>query len=201
MPTLYNLTCNNCNLIFLALPRNKKRKFCSDECCRTFFRNEKILDNCINCNKPLNRKIQKKFCSSTCSALFNNLKRNKISRKKQSTSLRITLAINGKLRTDEKDIYYSKCAFKSWDKSIWSKIPGYSLISEIGMFNPVTNPTGAVRDHIVSKYYGWKNSVDPEIISHPANCQIISNLDNIKKGARSDLFLKDLLESINNWCG
>ena len=201
MPTLYTLTCNHCNQDFTVSPRNKKRKFCSNICFKLFSRNDEILDNCLNCHISLNRRIQKKFCSSSCSSLFNNRRRSKESRQKQSTTLRKTLAKNNLARTDEKEIYYSKCSFKSWDKSIWIKLPGYSLIAEIGIYHPITNPNGAVRDHIVSKYFGWKNSVDPEIISHPANCRIISNMENIKKGKRSDLSLNTLLESIKKWCG
>jgi len=52
---------------------------------------------------------------------------------------------------------------------------------------------------MLSVEYGWRNKIDPRIISHPANCQFIGNIDNIKKGSGSCLSLKLLKQRINNW--
>lgn len=199
MPTLYTLTCKHCNHDFTVLPRSKKRKFCGENCFKESIRNHDILDNCMVCGTSLNRRLQKKFCSKSCSTTYNNSIRSNESRKKQSQSLKKTLVASGKNRTDLKEKYYAECSFKQWPKKVWENISGYELISKLGMFHPVNNPQGAVRDHIVSKNYGWKNSIDPDVISHPANCQIIDNYANIKKGARTDLSIPILLERIENW--
>lgn len=199
MPTLYTLTCNHCNSNFTVIPRNKTKKFCNQSCYKAHIRNHNILDNCLVCNTTLNRQLQKKFCSISCSATYNNSLRSVDSRKKQKESLNQTLLLAGKNRSDPKEKYYAECEFKYWSKDVWYNIPGFDLIPKFGMFHPVNNPSGVVRDHIISKKYGWKNSIDPSIISHPANCQIISNYQNIKKGARSDLSLPILLEQIEKW--
>jgi hypothetical protein len=199
MPTLFNITCVHCNKNFTAIPRQKNKKFCDKTCYKAYIKNHNKLDNCLVCGSELNRSLQNKFCSASCSATHNNQQRSTQSRKKQSASLRNTLFKLGKNRSDPKDNYYAECSFKYWSTNVWNNIPGFELVSSIGMFHPIDNPNGAVRDHIVSKQYGWKNSIPSSVISHPANCQIITNYQNIKKGTRSDLSLKILLERIQNW--
>lgn len=43
------------------------------------------------------------------------------------------------------------------------------------------NKNGVVRDHMYSRRAGFKNFVFPEIIRHPANCQLITHSENMKK--------------------
>jgi hypothetical protein len=199
MPTLYTLVCKHCKSNFTALPRNKHKKFCNKTCAKESVKNHNILDNCLVCKATLNKRLQKKFCSASCSATYNNSLRSVDSRIKQKNSLQKTLLIKGKNRSDPKEKYYAECSFKRWPKKVWLKLPGFDLIKTLGIFHPTNNPNGVVRDHIISKNYGWKHSIDPSIISHPANCQIINNYQNIKKGTRSDLFLSTLLEEIDHW--
>lgn len=59
-----------------------------------------------------------------------------------------------------------------------------------------------VRDHIFGRKNGFILGVFPEIIRHPANCQIISHSDNIKKALKnddSDIQLVGLFNRISNW--
>ena len=42
-----------------------------------------------------------------------------------------------------------------------------------------------VRDHIFGRKNGFVLGVFPEIIRHPANCQIITHSDNIKKSLKN----------------
>ena len=82
-----------------------------------------------------------------------------------------------------------------------------SLIEQHGWYSPGgkfgrnknTNFTGVSRDHLYSVQEGWINDVDPEILGHPANCQIILQSENISKGNRSSISLDDLLHRIKNW--
>lgn len=74
-----------------------------------------------------------------------------------------------------------------------------SLLAEVGMFHPKTNPTGASRDHLYSVSDGHSNKIDPSIIRHPANCQIVTQCDNTRKGSRSSISLSDLLLKIADW--
>lgn len=104
----------------------------------------------------------------------------------------------GRLITDEKVVYYKQCQF-NFDPYRYDFIPGYSLLTEHGIYHPINNPNGACRDHILSKAFGWSNQIDPIIISHPANCQFLLNKDNIKKNSDSWISLADLQERISQW--
>lgn len=46
---------------------------------------------------------------------------------------------------------------------------------------------------------GYKNNVDPFIISHPANCRLVRHNDNVSKGSKSLLTLEELIQKIEKW--
>jgi hypothetical protein len=46
---------------------------------------------------------------------------------------------------------------------------------------------------------GFKNGVNPNIIKHPANCEIVKHIDNQKKNSKSNITLNELLEKIEQW--
>jgi hypothetical protein len=59
-----------------------------------------------------------------------------------------------------------------------------------------------VRDHMFSRRQGFKEKVFPEILRHPANCQLISQLDNFNKGKKTQdscMSLEDLIHRIEKW--
>lgn len=114
------------------------------------------------------------------------------------SAVKNTAIQQGTARTDEKDIYYSECEFKlSQDEMV--RIPGFHLITEIGIYHSVNNPNGAVRDHILSKAEAYQKAYDPTHIRHPANCQFITNYENIKKNRHSDITYEQLLDRISLW--
>jgi len=59
-----------------------------------------------------------------------------------------------------------------------------------------------VRDHMYGRKAAFENGVFPELIRHPANCQLITHSDNIKKSKSNNdciISLDDLFERISNW--
>lgn len=58
------------------------------------------------------------------------------------------------------------------------------------------NPTGCSRDHMVSVAYGFENGIDPKIISHPANCEIIPFQKNARKRTDCSITIDELMERI-----
>lgn len=42
-------------------------------------------------------------------------------------------------------------------------------------------------------------NIDPEIMKHPANCQLLLHSNNIKKNSKSNISLNDLIEKIKHW--
>jgi hypothetical protein len=51
-------------------------------------------------------------------------------------------------------------------------------------------------DHKFSKYKGFLNNIDPAIISHPANLEMIEKSQNRSKSSKCSITLETLLESI-----
>lgn len=91
--------------------------------------------------------------------------------------------------------YREKCSFSFLNDEI-SKIKGYKLLKEFGMYHKKKNINGVVRDHRISIWNGWINKIDPKIISHPANCEFITHKKNASKGVACSLDLETLLEEI-----
>lgn len=96
-----------------------------------------------------------------------------------------------------------------WITASWSKDFNYwvkdttCLIEKNGIFNPLSNRTGVVRDHIVSRKIGFQNYIFPEILKHPENCQIITISDLSKKGHIPELNnnIDTLMTNIENYHG
>ena len=59
--------------------------------------------------------------------------------------------------------------------------------------------TGCSRDHLYSVSDGYKNKIDPKIISHPANCEIIPHRKNQNKHKTSSITLDELKERIKKF--
>lgn len=97
--------------------------------------------------------------------------------------------------------YKSKCAF---DFAI-SKYPDefdIELIKQYGWYsaaNRGNNMNGVSRDHMYSIAEGYKNHVDPSIISHPANCQLLLQRHNASKHSKCSITLNELLLKIKKW--
>jgi hypothetical protein len=97
----------------------------------------------------------------------------------------------------EYDIYG---AAGNWVDRMWDQpIKGTGLIEEYGIFNSISNSKGVVRDHIFNRRDGLAMGVFPEILRHPANCQIITHADNVKKRSNSEKTLDRLLQDILEW--
>lgn len=118
--------------------------------------------------------------------------------KDHKSAQRNTAIQKGNMITDHKRLYYKQCEFDLSQKEM-TKIPGFDLVIKHGMYHPVNNPNGAVRDHILSKAEAYQKGYDPSHIRHPANCQFITNQENIKKNSHSDITYDQLLERISLW--
>lgn len=81
------------------------------------------------------------------------------------------------------------------------------LLKEFGWYSPGgrhgrntnLNLGGVSRDHLYPVKLGWENNVDPEILSHPANCELILHSENIRKRDKPALTLDELLRRIKDW--
>lgn len=98
----------------------------------------------------------------------------------------------GHLATPQ-DEYYRQVRFKI-PYALWKYLPGWDLYLRHGIYDPVNNPNGVDRDHIVSRSYGWKHDIDPYLIRHPANCQFLIHNINCKKYVSCSMTVTQLIE-------
>ena len=101
----------------------------------------------------------------------------------------------------EKKRYRYECQFKF----SLNEYPGkfdFSLVEKYGWYkasNRGNNPTGVSRDHMISVDYGWKNNILSEIISHPANCQLLPHNENLEKKEKCSITIEELYDRMKNW--
>lgn len=187
--------CHHCQSEFFS--RSSEGKFCNRACYDISHAKARDNINCIECNTKLKGE-QTKFCSQSCAAIYNNRIRPAESRDAQKQSLKRTLTAQGKVRTDKKVIYRKSCSFK-FNIYSYKNLPGYALLLANGVYHPIKNPQGVCRDHMLSVEEGYKAGIDPEVLSHPANCQFLTNRDNCKKGTQSSLTYEELCKRIESW--
>lgn len=101
----------------------------------------------------------------------------------------------------EKELYYEKCKFK-FDIYSFPDEFDIQLLEAHGWYsakNRGDNFYGCSRDHMISISYGFKHKIDPKIISHPANCRIIQNIDNQRKRHKCSVTLEELISRIKSF--
>ena len=123
--------------------------------------------------------------------------------KKQKNSMTET-RIKNKTMTpphekEDYDIYFEAAKFSHG--FVTNNIAEQNLLSKYGVFNCNTNTKGCVRDHLLSRKYGFNNNIPTWIISHPANCEIVLHSENVRRSFTNDnlISLNELINRINNF--
>jgi len=199
----FNITCKKCGNIFtlnLTINRynkNKYRKTCSRSCAASYGNNDEVrekiskklkdgeivkrtIKNCIYCNKEMRlipSKFNKKFCNKKCKKLYYRQKLSEY--KKYQKDCKFTFSLNN----------YTK----EFDFDIIKEYGWYSTINQGG------NTNGINRDHMISIKYGFENKISPKIISHPANCELITHKKNIIKNKKCSITIEELKKRIQIW--
>lgn len=179
--------------------KNYGKKFCSKSCSAKYnnqFRSpetiskqkeslRKMIDSIHTVPKPPKIKIPNIRICNVCGKYEESFS----SRGFQSNSC---------LHCSKTNAYRSKCKF-TFDIRKYPNEFEIHLIIEHGMFHPVKNPYGAVKDHMLSINFGKQNKIDPKIMAHPANCKILLQKDNMKKLDKSSITLEELMDRIKIW--
>ena len=121
-----------------------------------------------------------------------------IERRTKKEALKNYARITGTEIPDAKKKYWQACQF-TFSVYNYPQILGFDLLQNHEWYHCINNKNGITRDHMFSILDGWLNNVDPEIISHPANCQILLALDNFSKNNSSSITLDDLTKRIESW--
>ncbi len=98
----------------------------------------------------------------------------------------------------EREKYYKECAF-TFNPYIYKHILGYDLLKKYSWYNTKDKIDGLARDHRISRDFGFNNNVNPKLISHPANCEIMLHKNNSTKSKKCSITVEELKEAIKEW--
>jgi hypothetical protein len=103
-----------------------------------------------------------------------------------------------------RDEYHLYREFSNWKYQVLTENTiGIEKLKTMKLYDKTNrNKDALVRDHMYGRSEGFKNGVFPEIIRHPANCQIISHGENIKKSkSNNDSIISfiELSDRIKKW--
>jgi len=100
-----------------------------------------------------------------------------------------------------KATYRSACRFIFSQKD-YPELYNFNLIKSNGWYVPSNkgqyNPDGVTWDHLFRISDGYKLNIDPTIMSHPANAEMVTWRENISR-SQSTITYTQLIHRINNW--
>lgn len=188
----------------------RNNQTCSNSCARK-------LQKPISESTRLKLSISKRNISDLTRQKMSNSGKNKI----LSESTRLKISEAGKRRkpvSDETRLKLSQAARRNHPEKFEPKLIfkfrfnifnypdlfDLDYIKTVGFFCPggrkrKLNLNGLSRDHRVSIHESIQNNYDPYYISHPINCNIIPQTENIKKYTKSSLKYEDLVIMVNDY--
>ena len=194
-------TCPNCDNIITYMKRSNT--FCNSSCMATFTNKgrvvtwgEKIgegvkrnlIENgkhvglhklmCVDCDSVFEHKRPKTmFCSAECQ--LNHGRRDMVEFKKYKLDTEFKFNLG-----DYPDEF------------------NFELVREYGWYSPRNksdNLGGVSRDHMLSVVEGFELDIDPFLLAHPANCELMVHTDNISKNRNSSITIVELMERIEKF--
>lgn len=186
--------CKNCSKTFESYTK-ENRLFCSKSCAAIF----------NNSNRKLTESTKEKI-----SEKLKNFPRKKIAKPKKIRKCKICgeLSVNKKhkvicenCKIDYYKFYRQECDFKFSVFDYPSEFD-LDLLDTHGWYSPSNkrnNLKGVSKDHMYSVMDGYKNKISSDIISHPANCNLILFSENSKKKNNSSITIEDLVNKISIW--
>lgn len=185
--------CKYCNTKFIDYNKSK-RTFCSSSCAAKFNNKGRVMSD--ETKKKISNKLKNKFYPKVkniplkkcrfCSE-FKVIKKHKI------------ICEDCKIKYYQ--FYRPACEFDFNIKQFINEF-NFKLLEEYGWYRPSNkgnNLNGISKDHMYSVKDGFINNVGPEIIKHPANCQLLKHGDNNKKNTNSSITLNELKNRIKKW--
>lgn len=174
--------CDKCSKQLTTLKTNNEIKI---EKLKSHYISNILIKKCEYCGKEYSTKKQnRKFCSIECA-----IKQRSLTYYKNCNEQKL------------KHLYKFSCQFKFSLNSFPNEFD-FSLIEKYGWYkakNRGDNLNGVSRDHIYSRDKGFENLIDPYIISHPANCQLLRHNDNASKHSDCDIEIENLINKIKEW--
>lgn len=208
--------CQECGKLYDYEPR---KKFCSHSCAakninrvrpkevyqkqsetmkRKIQNGEFQMPSQIGCQKPSKKVLFKKICVF-CAQEFEIGASHK--NKKYCNVACRREAEKPKGPKQALAAYRRECAFDFALKDYPNEFD-FELIKKYGWYAPKNhgnNLSGVSRDHMLSVREGYEKNISPDILAHPANCQLLVHNENVSKSKKSSISLEELIERIQNW--
>jgi len=215
----FDVTCCVCNKHFIIKDREfkfdkNKKYFCSRSCANTRHHSEETkekirfslksfvkdksghtTDVYRTTNGIFHYKNECHFCGN---CFYTNHKNQKFCSIKCSMDKKHSDYMN---KCDLKSAYKKECEFKFHINQYPDEFD-FDEIKKYGWYkskNHGNNINGVSRDHKISISFGFDNLIDPYIISHPANCELLTQPRNASKNAKCSLTLEELRQNIDIW--
>lgn len=219
-------TCLTCNKQYnIKASRAAKSKFCSLVC--RYNHSIPAPETCPKCTKsfiPPKSNKNRIYCSRTCANSKPSKHKGRLLRPRyESTRVffkpckrcdQMMVLSNSKLRysfrqwycTDcrdnDKKLYRKECRFQL-NKTDHAELFDGDLIRKYGWYQPASskkpNLNGVTWDHLYQIQEGFANNIDPLIIRHPANAELVPFQENYNRRMSSTITLNMLYERIKNW--
>jgi len=202
--------CLYCNEQYFS--SEKDTKFCSQSCSASHNNKNRNGEKRIfseNAKKNIRKATKKRFnVDEKCNIYYQSPKKCKQCGEIIPYEKRNNIFCNRECRKqyDRKNMfeyqkYYRQCQF-NFPLNHFPDELDFSLIEEHGWYqakNHGDNLNGVSRDHMISIKYAYENNISPEVIKHPANCQLLRHNDNVSKYKKCSLSLDELNNKINYW--
>jgi hypothetical protein len=189
--------CKECEEI---IPFEKKRNlFCSNSCSTKYTnKNRKVT-----WGNKISESLQKYFDAE------NNTKQNSkvcLNCSNQFHKNKLFCSIDCKRTYERNNMdsfkgYRLDCNF-NFNLADYPEEFDFNLIEQYGWYSPSNkknNLGGVSRDHILSVKDGFESNINPKVISHPANCQLLIHSKNISKHRKSSITLEELMIRIEKF--
>ena len=217
----FHVNCYKCGKDFIVKEYEnyfpiKEKYFCSQKCANTHELSQetkqKIRQSIINYNYKINLnykgpiedqpfktcpvcgkefKSNSECCSNSCARKYNLYKK----------IPEILQLENNKRIIEIKKLYKRYCQFH-FSLNQYPDEFDFELIKNFGWYkakNKGNNLNGVSRDHKYSCNEAFKKLIDPYIISHPANCQLLQHNENVSKLDNCSISLNELKNNIKEW--
>jgi hypothetical protein len=171
---------------------NRKGIFCSQSCSATY------NNSGTTHTEQTKQKISKSLIFDTCTLTKIRFSKCRVTNKYYVSNINGVKQRNPYYQTPIKKEYRRKCNF-TFD--IFDYAEEFSVSSNTSFYSGRKNPdtSALTKDHMYSVYDGFNNNIPFDIIAHPANCRLITQLDNVKKGKKSVISIEELYMRIEVW--
>lgn len=193
-------TCLNCGEpIKRCRSQISENSFCSKSCAATYNNKKRIVSDETKekIGNTLRKVKVKKSKPKVIRLNFNKLKKCG----NCNNLIPIKNKICDKCKSKYYDYYRPLCEFR-FNLSDYPDEFDFKLLKKHGMYSPTNknnNLSGVSRDHMYSVRDGFTNKINPEIINHPANCELMLHTNNNRKRYNSTITIGELLERIRKW--